>query len=77
MTPNTCMSQNFFLNSAGSYIPKECHIMSASSGTCSLFLLNSIKAVSRELPKRSSATQFKTLLFSSTKFPSVEPKAPL
>lgn len=45
--------------------PNECHIMSANSGTCSRFLLNSMRAASLELPFISSATQPNTRLFSS------------
>ncbi len=51
--------------------PKECHIIKANSGTCSLFLLNSINAVSLELPLISSATQLRTLRFSSIQLLSI------
>lgn len=45
--------------------PNECHIINANSGTCSRFLLNSIRAASLELPFINSATQPNTRLFSS------------
>lgn len=51
--------------------PKECHIIKASSGTCSLFLLNSINAVSLEVPLINSATQPSTRRFSSVQFVSI------
>lgn len=51
--------------------PKECHMIKANSGTCSLFLLNSINAVSLELPLISSATQLRTLRFSSIQLLSI------
>lgn len=45
--------------------PKLCHRTRASSGTCSLFLLNSIKAPSLLAGSINSATHCKTLRFSS------------
>ncbi len=45
--------------------PKECHITRASSGTCSLFLLNSINAPSLLAGSINSATHCNTFRFSS------------
>lgn len=45
--------------------PKECQMTKASSGTCSLFLLSSIKAPSLLAGSISSATHCKTFRFSS------------
>lgn len=57
-------------------IPNECHIIRASSGTCSRFLLSSINAVSRRAGSISSATQTSTLRFSSLIPPSMLLAAP-
>lgn len=48
----------------------------ANSGTCSLFLLSSIRAASLRFGSRSSATQMKTLRFSSLIPPSITDTAP-
>ena len=51
-------------------LPNECQMMRASSGTCSRFLLSSIKACSLELPLRSSETHVTRRLCSSFMLPS-------
>ena len=53
------------LDSAKGALPNECHKIKANSGTCSLFLLSSSSAASRELPFISSAIQPRTRRFSS------------
>jgi len=50
---------------AGDIVPNECHKISASSGTCSLFLLNSSNAASLVFSFKRSATYDKVRLLSS------------
>ena len=73
MTPETCYQSKLDPDLRG-ILPNECQMIKASSGTCSLFLLSSISAVSLELPCNSSATQPNTFLFSSRKLPSADPR---
>lgn len=57
--------------SDGVNLPKECHSINASSGTCSRFLLSSRRAASLVSSLSKSAMKFKVLLFSSETLESI------